>query len=351
MDTSIEGLRRSQRRELNISRREKRYQASTVQRTGATKELLDITALATSVKKKKGVNRELLEELSQALGLSQQNAAIFLQTDGALQALCSFLTGGCSSLQLATAFCIVNLALWEDETKETSLLTNTNGAYLVTLLSSGNPAMQEACCWALSNLLPQGRKVLISQGIVACLIGLFPSPHPNVCTAAVQCITHFVRTCLEALDYLPDIADALPQLLASPNADMTSCAWLISVLSAHECYLKIISECHMITWTLQEIQKQLSTEEKVVIIVPLVRCISNACATSCESCLQYLDDANFVSVILKLFKSPYECVLKETFLLVANIVNNCEPQLQIKPVFLDFKTQCEKPMEYVLSLF
>merc|ERR1711928_7082 len=87
MDTSIEGLRRSQRRELNISRREKRYQASTVQRTGATKELLDITALATSVKKKKGVNRELLEELSQALGLSQQNAAIFLQTDGALQAL------------------------------------------------------------------------------------------------------------------------------------------------------------------------------------------------------------------------------------------------------------------------
>lgn len=92
-DTSIEGLRRSQRRELNISRREKRYQASTVQRTGATKELLDITALATSVKKKKGVNRELLEELSQALGLSQQNAAIFLQTDGALQALCSFLTG------------------------------------------------------------------------------------------------------------------------------------------------------------------------------------------------------------------------------------------------------------------
>ena len=150
---------------------------------------------------------------------------------------------------------------------------------------------------------------------------------------------------------MPDIADALPQLLASPNADMTSCAWLNSVLSAHECYLKIISECHMITWTLQEIQKQLSTEEKVVIIVPLVRCISNACATSCESCLQYLDDANFVSVILKLFKSPYECVLKETFLLVANIVNNCEPQLQIKPVFLDFKTQCEKPMEYVLSLF
>ena len=106
--------------------------------------------------------------------------------------------GGGAALQLSTAFCIVNLALWEDETKETSLLANINGAYLVTLLGSGNPAMQEACCWALSNLLPQGRKILISQGIVAGLIGLFASPYPDVCTAAIQCSTHLVRTSSEA---------------------------------------------------------------------------------------------------------------------------------------------------------
>lgn len=350
-ETSIECLRRLQRRQFDISRKEKRYQASTVNRTGAVPESSNIVSLAAAVKRKKGVNQDLLEELSQALGQSHQNATTFLQTDGALQALCSFLTGGCSALQLPTAFCIVNLALWEDERKETSLLTNINGAYLITLLGSGNPAMQEACCWALSNLLPQGRTILISQGIVASLIGLFASPSPDVSTAAVQCITHLLRTSSETLKDLSDIAGALPQLLASPNVDVTSCAWLISVLSTHERYPRIISECRLSTWTLQEIQKQLGEGEKVVITVPLVRCMSNACATSNECLLQYLDESSFISVVLQLLNSSYECILKETFLLVANIVNNCEPALQVRPSFLYFKFQCEKSMERALSLF
>ena len=92
-ETSIECLRRLQRRQFDISRKEKRYQASTVNRTGAVPESSNIVSLAAAVKRKKGVNQDLLEELSQALGQSHQNATTFLQTDGALQALCSFLTG------------------------------------------------------------------------------------------------------------------------------------------------------------------------------------------------------------------------------------------------------------------
>lgn len=92
-DTLVDCLRNSQRKQFEISRKEKRYQASTIQRIGVVEKSSNILSLAAAVKKKKGVNKELLEELSQALGKSQQNVAAFLRTDGALQALCSFLTG------------------------------------------------------------------------------------------------------------------------------------------------------------------------------------------------------------------------------------------------------------------
>ena len=92
-DTLVDCLRNSQRKQFEISRKEKRYRASTIQRIGVVEKSSNILSLAAAVKKKKGVNKELLEELSQALGKSQQNVAAFLRTDGALQALCSFLTG------------------------------------------------------------------------------------------------------------------------------------------------------------------------------------------------------------------------------------------------------------------
>ncbi len=60
-----------------------------------------------------------------------------------------FFTGGDSTLQLEAAFCIANAAIWEDETKTVSQLASVTGAYLVTLLGSGNSSLQEACCWGI----------------------------------------------------------------------------------------------------------------------------------------------------------------------------------------------------------
>ena len=109
-------------------------------------------------------------ELSQVFASSEQNSKIFTGVDGSVHALCSFLTGGDSSLQLETAYCIgkgfdvfvfhimiatyrffkfiANLALWEDEAKSSSLAGST-GAYLITFLGSGNNDLIEACCWGM----------------------------------------------------------------------------------------------------------------------------------------------------------------------------------------------------------
>ena len=58
-------------------------------------------------------------------------------------------TGGDSSLQLEAAYCVANAATWEGENTNSSLLATVTGAYMITLLGSGNYSLQEACCWGM----------------------------------------------------------------------------------------------------------------------------------------------------------------------------------------------------------
>lgn len=118
-------------------------------------------------------------------------------------------------MQLETTYCVANIALWEDEKKPLNPVASITGAYLVTLLGSGNTSLQEACCWgilvpirliqanldmffsfsALGNMLPQSRTVLVSQGMVDKIVGLLKSPSSGVINAAIQCLTQLVTTC------------------------------------------------------------------------------------------------------------------------------------------------------------
>ena len=50
-------------------------------------------------------------------------------------------------MQLGAAYCVANAAVWEEEEKSISPLASITGAYLITLLGSGNSFLQEACCW------------------------------------------------------------------------------------------------------------------------------------------------------------------------------------------------------------
>ena len=144
---------------------------------------------------------------------------------------------------------------------------------------------------------------------------------------------------------------ALPQLFASTNLDVPSAAWLIFVLSKYECFNDVIFECQLNTWSLNELEKQLLEERKVVIMVPLIRCIANICATSDECLLLYASSPDFPNVVKELLNSSYESLQKETFLMVANIVNNPRPEVRMHPAVLSFKVGCERLMERVFTLF
>ena len=99
-EQAVEGLRDLKRKEMDQSRRQSRYRISTVQRSGLdsyakSKKYAadDLTTMAVSLKKKKAITRQFLAELSQAIAENEANASAFIAVDGALQALCSFLTG------------------------------------------------------------------------------------------------------------------------------------------------------------------------------------------------------------------------------------------------------------------
>ena len=95
----LESIRDSNRKQFQESRKEKRFRVSTVQRSGLehlqprSYTPSQIQKLAQDLKKKKGIARAFLAELSQALSQSEQNSIVFGGVDGAVQALCSFLTG------------------------------------------------------------------------------------------------------------------------------------------------------------------------------------------------------------------------------------------------------------------
>jgi len=84
---------------------------------------------------------------------------------------------------------VANAALWEEDEKRLGASAGVFGAYLVTLLASGNAPVQQACCWAAANMLPQAGAVLMAQGLAAQLSALLVrSPAPAVRDAAASCL-------------------------------------------------------------------------------------------------------------------------------------------------------------------
>lgn len=96
---TVKSIRDDNRLEFGRIRRDKRFQVTTIQRSGLeqlqprTYSPSSLHSMATTLRKKKDVNREFLAELSQALMEKEQNAIIFCSIDGSVQGLCTFLTG------------------------------------------------------------------------------------------------------------------------------------------------------------------------------------------------------------------------------------------------------------------
>ena len=97
-EDSVGSIRDANRKKCELSRKEYRYKVLAVQRSvGEIHPIvyssIDILSFANTLKKRKGVNQKVLTELSQALASCRENSTIFSGVDGALQGLCSFLTG------------------------------------------------------------------------------------------------------------------------------------------------------------------------------------------------------------------------------------------------------------------
>lgn len=97
--STIQSIRDGNRQEFNRMRKEMRYKVTTIHRSGLDQlhprvySPSELHSMATTLRKKKNVNKEFLADLSQALAESEQNSVIFCGIDGSLQSLCTFLTG------------------------------------------------------------------------------------------------------------------------------------------------------------------------------------------------------------------------------------------------------------------
>lgn len=95
----VENIRCVNRKQFDQLRKENRHKAYTIQRGSLDQHqariysTTDVQSMAVTLKKKKGVDKIFFTELSQALALNAENSAAFTNVDGALHALCSFLTG------------------------------------------------------------------------------------------------------------------------------------------------------------------------------------------------------------------------------------------------------------------
>lgn len=98
VDTVIT-IREESRQEFNRLRKEMRYKVTTVHRSGLDSSQprafspVNLNTMAATLRKRKGVDREFLADLSQALAESEQNSTIFFGIDGSAQSLCTYLTG------------------------------------------------------------------------------------------------------------------------------------------------------------------------------------------------------------------------------------------------------------------
>lgn len=110
-------------------------------------------------------------------------------------------------------------------------------------------------------------------------------------------------------------------VIQSGTCDATSFAWLLFLLSCHDCCDEHVFESSLITWCFT----RLSSEKTVSIIVPLVRFFSNFSASKSQLFPLLVNQPNFESTLIDLLNSPYEPIRKETFLWVANLINSSGP--------------------------
>jgi len=125
--------------------------------------------------------------------------------------------------------------------------------------------------------------------------------------------------------------------------------WLVYALSCHTSCDFILERTS--SWSLKHLKSELSSAQRVTISIPLIRLLGNAAAASNDCASMFLKDETFPQLVYQLLNSAYEPICKETFLLVANIVNNPSDDVQNVLTSINFRCFLEKSVVRVSELF
>ena len=139
------------------------------------------------------------------------------------------------------------------------------------------------------------------------------------------------------------------KLLEAKDSDPLSTSWLLFALSNNDCCDVILERT--CGWSLEYLRKTLETDKNILVIVPLVRLLANACAASDHLVAALLKEADFPSIVLQLLNFSYEPICKESFLLVANIVNNSNREIQVLLDGVNLRNVLERSVAHVSTLF
>ena len=134
------------------------------------------------------------------------------------------------------------------------------------------------------------------------------------------------------------------------DLDIPSVSWLVYLLSFFQSCDDALMVRSVNVWCYSQLQKQLSGEKKITVIVPLVRFFSNLSAANDELVLALLSEADLFSLLKQLLNFSYQPICKETLLWVSNITNNLDPKIQLALQKLNFKDSLEKDISSALPL-
>ncbi len=146
------------------------------------------------------------------------------------------------------------------------------------------------------------------------------------------------------------VAQGLLNFLDSvKELEVVQLPWLIYALSCHASCDFILERTS--SWSLKHLRSELSSAQRVTISIPLVRSLGNAAAASNDCASMFLNEETFPQMVYQLLNSSYEPICKETFLLVANILNNPSEDIQNVLTSTNFRSFLEKSVVRVSELF
>jgi len=142
----------------------------------------------------------------------------------------------------------------------------------------------------------------------------------------------------------------MEKLLQCEDLDIPSVSWLVYLLSFFQSCDDVLMVRSVNVWCYSQLQKQLSGDKKITVIVPLVRFFSNLSVANDELVLALLSEADLLFLLKQLLNFSYQPICKETLLWVSNITNNLDPKIQLALQKLNFKDSLEKDISSVLPL-